>query len=65
MSIIDDILETVKEWISYADDDLRLAEHTLKMIDDCPYNLVAYHAQQCVEKYLKAWLIYSGIDFPY
>jgi HEPN domain-containing protein len=65
MSVIDDIIEAVREWISYADDDLRLADHTLKTIDNCPYNLVAYHAQQCVEKYLKAWLIYSGIDFPY
>jgi HEPN domain-containing protein len=49
MSIIDDILETVREWISYADYDLHLAEHTLATLDDCPYHLVAYHAQQCVK----------------
>jgi len=32
---------------------------------DCLYYLVAFHTQQCVEKYLKAYLVYLGIDFPY
>jgi HEPN domain-containing protein len=26
---------------------------------------VAFHAQQCAEKYLKAYLVFQGIDFPY
>jgi HEPN domain-containing protein len=26
---------------------------------------VAYHAQQCAEKYLKAYLVLRGIDFPF
>jgi HEPN domain-containing protein len=30
-----------------------------------PYRLIAFHAQQCTEKYLKAYLIYYRIDFPY
>jgi len=61
-----DILMKVIQWTSYADDDLRLAKNTLEtMKEDCPYHLVAYHAQQCVEKYLKAYLVYSCIDFPY
>jgi HEPN domain-containing protein len=30
-----------------------------------PYRLIAYHAQQCAEKYLKAFLVYHEIDFPY
>jgi len=28
-------------------------------------NLVAYHAQQCAEKYLKAYLVLRGVDFPF
>jgi len=24
-----------------------------------------YHAQQCAEKYLKAYLVYRRVDFPY
>jgi HEPN domain-containing protein len=30
-----------------------------------PCRLIAYHAQQCVEKYLKAFLVLMGVDFPY
>jgi HEPN domain-containing protein len=30
-----------------------------------PYRLISYHAQQCAEKYLKAYLVYQGVDFPY
>ena len=61
-----DVVRKVKDWISYADDDLRLAKNTLEtMKEECPYNLVAYHAQQCVEKYLKAYLVYLCVDFPY
>jgi len=59
-----DILEKVVEWLSYADDDLRLAEHTLTMTD-CPYHSIAFHAQQSAEKYLKAYLVYLRVDFPY
>jgi HEPN domain-containing protein len=58
------VLQKVLEWVSFADDDLRLAEHSLQMGVECPYRLVGYHAQQCAEKYLKAYLVLSGIDFP-
>lgn len=27
--------------------------------------MICYHAQQCAEKYLKAFLVYNLIDFPY
>jgi HEPN domain-containing protein len=26
---------------------------------------LGYHAQQCAEKYLKAYLVQKGVDFPY
>lgn len=60
-----EILAKVREWAAHADDDLRVARHTLTLADECPYRLVAYHAQQCAEKYLKAYLVLGGIDFPF
>lgn len=51
--------------MEYAAEDLCLAEYALQMTSDCPCRLIAYHAQQCVEKYLKAFLVYHREDFPY
>ena len=42
---------------------MKNAVHTLKLGQDCPTDTVGYHAQQCVEKYLKAILISLKIDF--
>lgn len=61
---IEDILSKVRKWVRYADDDLRIARHSLTL-QDSPYRLVAYHAQQCAEKYLKAYLVSQRVDFPF
>lgn len=56
----------VMQWLAYAEEDLRLAAHAMGMPPaECPARLVAYHAQQCAEKCLKAYLVYHGVDFPY
>lgn len=34
------------------------------MGEDCPTETVCFHAQQRVEKYLKAFLVSRDIDFP-
>jgi HEPN domain-containing protein len=60
-----DVLAKVRQWMAYGDEDLKLARYALGMRQDCPYRLVAYHAQQCAEKYLKAFLVYNMQDFPY
>jgi len=60
-----EIILKVKQWIVYGDEDLQLARHGLKLASSAPYRLIAYHAQQCAEKYFKAYLIYYRIDFPY
>jgi HEPN domain-containing protein len=62
-----EILRKVIEWLEYGDEDLRLARHGLTLTSGVPYRLIAYHAQQCecAEKYLKAFLVYPRIDFPY
>ena len=60
-----DILRKTSQWLRYAQEDLRLARHGLTMKSRVPYRLIAYHAQQCAEKSLKAYLVYHDVDFPY
>lgn len=60
-----ELVRKARKWISYAEEDLRLANHGLTISSSCPYRLIAYHAQQCAGKYLKAYLVYKQVDFPY
>lgn len=60
----DEVLDVVREWVTKADNDLLTAAHTIKLGKECPTDTVCYHAQQCVEKYLKAILVQKGVDFP-
>lgn len=60
-----EIKKKARKWLSYAEQDLRLAKHSITISSSCPYRLIAYHAQQCAEKYLKAYLVFKKIDFPY
>lgn len=53
-----------REWADKADNDLKTAAHTLKLGNKCPTDTVCFHAQQCVEKYLKAFLVVLKIEFP-
>ena len=57
--------EEVKRWIKIADMDLALAEHTAKTMWPTPYELICFHCQQFVEKYLKAFLVSRGQEPPY
>jgi HEPN domain-containing protein len=60
-----EVLRKVRQWLAYADEDLRLARHGLTLtIGTPPYRLIAYHAQQCAEKCLKAYLVLRHVDFP-
>ena len=60
----DNTAAVVAEWIGKAENDLKTAAHTLKLGADCPTDTVCFHAQQCVEKYLKAFLVALGIAIP-
>jgi HEPN domain-containing protein len=64
MPLDDAVLEVVREWVRKADHDLIAAAHTLKLKRNCPTDTVCFHAQQCVEKYLKAVLTLYAIAFP-
>ncbi len=55
-------MAVAQEWIAKADNDLRSAEYLLKM-EDCPTDTTCFHAQQCVEKCLKALLVTQGTQF--
>lgn len=64
MSDPERLSELVREWVEKAESDLLTAVHTLRLGDKCPCDTVCFHAQQCVEKYLKACLVFASIDFP-
>lgn len=64
MSESPESLEVAHQWIEKAEHDLRNAEHTLTLEEDCPFDTVCFHAQQCAEKYLKALLVSQSLDFP-
>ena len=64
MKKADATLVVVREWLAKAENDLLTATHTLKLGRRCPTDAVCFHAQQCAEKYLKAFLVYRGLDFP-
>ncbi|MBW8876798.1 MAG: HEPN domain-containing protein [Acidobacteria bacterium] len=53
----EELFVVCKEWLFKADNDLANAAHTLKLGASCPTDTVCFHAQQCVEKYLKAVLV--------
>jgi len=52
-----------QEWISKAEGDYKVALDEYRT-DDPVLDAVCFHAQQCVEKYLKSWLTEQGQEFP-
>ena len=51
------------EWIQKAEGDYRTAQW-LQQDPDPVYDSICFHAQQCIEKYLKAWLQEANISVP-
>ena len=60
-----EVARKVRQWLDHAEEDLKLARHGFSLGSAPPFRLIAYHAQQCAEKHLKAYLVFHGIDFPY
>ncbi|MFQ5455845.1 MAG: HEPN domain-containing protein [Nitrospirota bacterium] len=58
----DDLMEQVNLWINKAEGDIKLIEKTMND-DDSPFDLLCFHAQQAVEKYLKAYLVFKQVSF--
>ena len=57
--------EVVHQWIELADNDLAIAIHAAKTMHPVPYEIVCFHCQQFVEKYLKGFLVSRGLEPPY
>ena len=50
-------------WTKKAENDLRTTELCLNIKPTPPTDTICFHAQQCAEKYLKAYLIYKEVEF--
>jgi HEPN domain-containing protein len=55
----------IRQWLELAEEDLRVVEIAFEIDNSIPYRIIAFHAQQAAEKFLKALLVYYNIDFPY
>jgi len=53
-----------QEWVEKAEADLQVARLTLETVNEALAFTVCFHAQQCAEKYLKAYLTEHKIVFP-
>ena len=58
------MIQHTSEWVAKAEGDYATATRELAVGPDSNFDAVAFHAQQCAEKYLKARLIEEGATFP-
>lgn len=54
--------EHIREWIDKADHDLGSAKLIFLHIPEY-FDTIAFHCQQATEKYLKAMLVFYGVEF--
>jgi HEPN domain-containing protein len=59
------MLPITNEWVEKAEADWATAERELRVCERANYDGVCFHAQQCAEKYLKAYLAEATIRFPH
>ena len=56
--------ERARQWIIKAMEDMRVMEHEFSFSEeDVVTSAVCFHAQQAVEKFLKAFLVLKGVEF--
>ena len=53
--------DTVRLWIRKAENDLKAGKDEL-VSENPATDTICFHAQQCSEKYLKGYLIFSGME---
>ena len=58
------VIQVVKEWVGRAEGDYLAGNHLRSLGDAAPHDVVCFHAQQCVEKYLKAVLVANSLPVP-
>jgi HEPN domain-containing protein len=54
----------IYEWFQFGDTDLKVAEHLSATLYPPPLEIICYHCQQAVEKYLKGYLVFTGTEEP-
>lgn len=54
--------QETQDWVTKAEGDRRVAGREMQAADPV-YDVICFLAQQCAEKYLKAWLVEQGIAF--
>lgn len=59
-----DKAEYIRNWLFRAREDIAVMENLVASGIDYYVSTISFHAQQGVEKYLKAFLIYHDVDFP-
>lgn len=60
-----EVEKLVKQWIEIAEEDLSVAILGLSVSSSVSYRIISFHSQQCAEKYLKAFLVFNNLEFPY
>ena len=54
--------ENIKRWVMKAENDLKIARDEL-MTEKPANDMICFHCQQAVEKYLKVFLVKNSIEF--
>ncbi|MGC9343720.1 MAG: HEPN domain-containing protein [Bacteroidales bacterium] len=57
-------VEYIKNWLFRAKEDIAVLESLASINLEYYASTICFHAQQAVEKYLKAFLAYNDINFP-
>ncbi len=52
------------EWVAKAEGDFHSAQREYRARKNPNYDAACFHAQQCVEKYLKAYMVEHEVQFP-
>lgn len=59
-----DQTEYLKNWLFRANEDIDVIKYLSKTMLESYQSTICMHAQQAVEKFLKAFLVYNNVDFP-
>ena len=54
----------LKTWLFRANEDIAVIEKLFESEPELYASTICFHAQQAVEKFLKAFLVFHNIDFP-
>lgn len=57
-------MDLIFKWFKKAEDDLIVAKYLFEDLYPKQTEIICYHAQQSIEKALKGFLIYNGIEAP-